>query len=105
MVAPGEIFDVPADLTDEEAVMIEPTACAVHAVRRLGAMPAERVAVIGAGTIGLCVVAAQGLDAGEQPHHFRMIGGQSERRDDEPIRIGQTSGIERLAGGHDALDR
>jgi L-iditol 2-dehydrogenase len=45
-------------VTDEEAVLVEPFACSVHAVR--SAMPAsgERVLVIGAGSIGLLTVAA-----------------------------------------------
>jgi L-iditol 2-dehydrogenase len=45
-------------ITDEEAVLVEPFACSVHAVR--SAMPAsgERVLVIGAGSIGLLTVAA-----------------------------------------------
>ncbi|HJU68601.1 MAG TPA: zinc-binding dehydrogenase [Gemmatimonadaceae bacterium] len=45
-------------VSDEEAVLVEPFACSVHAVR--SAMPAsgERVLVIGAGSIGLLTVAA-----------------------------------------------
>lgn len=45
-------------VTDQEAVLVEPFACSVHAVR--SAMPAsgERVLVIGAGSIGLLTVAA-----------------------------------------------
>jgi threonine dehydrogenase-like Zn-dependent dehydrogenase len=45
-------------VTDPEAVLVEPFACSVHAVR--SAMPAsgERVLVIGAGSIGLLTIAA-----------------------------------------------
>jgi len=45
-------------VTDQEAVLVEPFACSVHAVR--SAMPAsgERVLVIGAGSIGLLTIAA-----------------------------------------------
>jgi len=46
---------VPGPLTDEEAVLIEPTACAVHAARSI---QAGTVVVIGAGTLGLLTVAA-----------------------------------------------
>ena len=60
MVAhPSQILAVPDDLTDEAAVMVEPTACAVHAAQRIAAMGAlETVAVIGSGTLGLLTVAA-----------------------------------------------
>lgn len=52
----SQLLPVPADLSDEAAVMIEPTACAVHAARTVGA--AGTAAVIGAGTLGLLTVAA-----------------------------------------------
>lgn len=50
-----QLRPVPEDLSDDDAVMVEPTACAVHAARRV---TSPRVAVIGSGTIGLCVLAA-----------------------------------------------
>jgi threonine dehydrogenase-like Zn-dependent dehydrogenase len=53
----SQLHRVPDDLSDEAAVLVEPTACAVHAaaaVRR----DAELVAVIGAGTLGLLTIAA-----------------------------------------------
>ena len=52
-----QLHPVPADFTDEMAVMVEPTACAVHAAATCAE---EEVVVLGAGTIGLCVVAALG---------------------------------------------
>lgn len=54
----SQIVRVPDGVADEEAVLAEPLACSVHAVR--GAMPArrERVIVIGAGSIGLLTIAA-----------------------------------------------
>lgn len=57
----SQIHPVPEAMTDEEAVMVEPTACGIHAA--LAAIPegdlaAATVAVIGAGTLGLTVVAA-----------------------------------------------
>jgi threonine dehydrogenase-like Zn-dependent dehydrogenase len=58
-----QLHEVPAGWTDEAAVMVEPTACAVH-----GALAAPGVAasgdgelqavVIGAGTLGLATIAA-----------------------------------------------
>ena len=50
----SQLVDVPDDLSDEAAVLVEPAACAIHAVRNLSG----RVAVIGAGTLGLLTVAA-----------------------------------------------
>jgi threonine dehydrogenase-like Zn-dependent dehydrogenase len=56
MVAhPSQLVEVPDDLTDEQAVLIEPTACAVHAARTV---TTGRVAVVGAGTLGLLTIAA-----------------------------------------------
>lgn len=53
-----QVVRVPESVTDEEAVLVEPFACSVHAVR--SAMPAspDRVLVIGAGSIGLLTLAA-----------------------------------------------
>jgi threonine dehydrogenase-like Zn-dependent dehydrogenase len=38
--------------------MVEPTACAIHAVDAAAIAPGDTVAVIGAGTLGLCTIAA-----------------------------------------------
>lgn len=59
MVAhPSQLHEVPDDMSDTAAVMVEPTACAIHAVLRAQIQPDERVAVIGAGTLGLLSLAA-----------------------------------------------
>src|SRR3954452_17954339 len=52
---PSQLVPVPEHLTDEEAVLIEPTACAVHAARSI---QSGDVAIIGAGTLGLLTGAA-----------------------------------------------
>jgi threonine dehydrogenase-like Zn-dependent dehydrogenase len=51
----SQLHRVPDDMTDEAAVMVEPAACAVHAA---GAVAADDVVVIGAGTLGLLTIAA-----------------------------------------------
>ncbi|HEY8523364.1 MAG TPA: zinc-binding dehydrogenase [Acidimicrobiales bacterium] len=51
----SQLVDVPEGLADEQAVLVEPTACAVHAARQVDA---GRVAVVGSGTLGLLTVAA-----------------------------------------------
>lgn len=53
-----QLHVVPDDLADEDAVLVEPLACAIHAVRETDPAPGSHVAVIGAGTIGLLVLAA-----------------------------------------------
>ena len=64
----SQIHQVPDVLSDEAAVMVEPTACAVHAALAAAAaaspgahapdLSGAVVAVLGAGTLGLCTVAA-----------------------------------------------
>jgi threonine dehydrogenase-like Zn-dependent dehydrogenase len=54
----AQLHRVPDALTNDDAVMVEPTACAVHAAITADVDPAHTVAVIGAGTLGLCTVAA-----------------------------------------------
>ncbi|HEX3788367.1 MAG TPA: alcohol dehydrogenase catalytic domain-containing protein [Pseudonocardiaceae bacterium] len=62
----ADLFTVPADrvhplpdsLPDTSAVLTEPLATAVHAVRRAGDLRGCRVLVIGSGTIGLFVLLA-----------------------------------------------
>lgn len=54
----SQLHEVPAALSDEAAVMIEPLAVAVHGVCRGNIGPDATVAVLGAGTMGLLTVAA-----------------------------------------------
>jgi threonine dehydrogenase-like Zn-dependent dehydrogenase len=51
----SQLVEVADDLSDEQAVLVEPVACAVHAARRVGD---GRVAVVGAGALGLFTIAA-----------------------------------------------
>lgn len=56
---------IPDSLTDAAGALLEPTAAAVHAVHRLAVGPRDRVAVLGAGTLGLAsaqVARALGAD-------------------------------------------
>jgi len=52
---PSQLIDVPGDFSDEAAVLIEPTACAVHAAARY---TGKETVIIGAGTLGLLTLAA-----------------------------------------------
>jgi len=59
----SQLYAVPDTMSDEAAVMVEPAACGVHAAMTTAA---SDFAVIGAGTLGLCTVAA--LRAFTTPH-------------------------------------
>ena len=54
----SQLHLVPDDLSDEAAVMIEPTAVGVHAAFKANLVEGQTVAVLGAGTMGLVTVAA-----------------------------------------------
>ncbi|HUZ44757.1 MAG TPA: zinc-binding dehydrogenase [Acidimicrobiales bacterium] len=58
----SQIHLVPDSMSDEEAVMVEPTACGIHAALAASpsgtALSGATVAVIGAGTLGLTVITA-----------------------------------------------
>lgn len=52
------VHEVPDGLSTRQAVLAEPMACAVHAVRRAGVQPGDRVAVAGLGGLGALAVHA-----------------------------------------------
>jgi threonine dehydrogenase-like Zn-dependent dehydrogenase len=54
----SQLHPVPAALDDRDAVLVEPLACALHAVLRNRPGTSDRVLVVGAGTLGLLVIAA-----------------------------------------------
>lgn len=54
----SQVHQVPDTFSDEDAVMVEPAACAVHAALSAEVEADAVVAVVGAGTLGLAVVAA-----------------------------------------------
>jgi threonine dehydrogenase-like Zn-dependent dehydrogenase len=53
-----QLHPVPDAMSDEAAVMVEPTACAVHGALAAGDVSGAVVVVLGAGTLGLCTLAA-----------------------------------------------
>ena len=55
---PSQLHPVPETLDDEAAVMVEPTACGVHAALMAEVPDGGVVAVLGAGTLGLVTLAA-----------------------------------------------
>ena len=82
---PSQLHEVPAALSDEAAVLLEPFACCVHAALRGAAKAEDVVVVYGAGTIGLLTIAAlrtftpprQLIAIAKHPHqreHARRLG-------------------------------
>jgi len=53
-----QLFALPEGISDENALMIEPFTTALHPVMRCFPEDSETVLIIGAGVIGLCVLAA-----------------------------------------------
>jgi threonine dehydrogenase-like Zn-dependent dehydrogenase len=81
----SQLHRVPEDLPDEAAVALEPLACAVHAALKSAPEPEETVVVIGAGSVGLFVVAAL--------WHLTRAGrivcvAKHERQREEALRLG-----------------
>src|SRR5690606_11900317 len=81
----SQLHPVPDGYSDEQAVLIEPMACAVHTALRAGIAPGDRVLVSGAGSVGLlATLAIRALTgAGEitvvakhqhQGDHARLLG-------------------------------
>jgi threonine dehydrogenase-like Zn-dependent dehydrogenase len=54
----SQLYAVPEQMDDADAVTVEPVACAVHAVLGTPIAEGDVVAVVGAGTLGLLVTAA-----------------------------------------------
>ncbi len=57
-------FPIPDDLPDEAGIFMEPLACALRAVKRSDIQPGDRIAVVGAGCMGLLVAQAVELRGG-----------------------------------------
>jgi len=54
----SQLHPVPDAMTDRQAVLVEPLACAIHAVMRARPEPGASVLVVGAGTVGALAVLA-----------------------------------------------
>lgn len=57
-VPAAQVFAVPDAISDDTAVLVEPLAVGLHAVLAAPPLPGQRVLIIGAGPIGLLVLAA-----------------------------------------------
>ncbi|MGH3073232.1 MAG: zinc-dependent alcohol dehydrogenase [Gaiellaceae bacterium] len=75
-IAAVNLLPVPAGLEPEVAGMVEPLACCLRGVERARIEQGDRVAIVGAGPIGLMLSACV-ADAGGRPE---IVGGRPERR-------------------------
>ncbi len=57
----SRVYRVPAGISDAHAALIEPLACAIHAVERGNIKLGDVVVQVGCGTLGLCMIAAERL--------------------------------------------
>ncbi len=90
MAHASQLHAVPAELSDEDAVMVEPTACAVHTARSAGVRDGDVVAIVGAGTLGLATLAAlHHLVRPESPCTL-MVGAKHRDRRSSPGSSGPT---------------
>ena len=63
--AAARVHAVPDELSTRQAVLAEPMACALHAVRRAGVRPGDRVAIAGLGGLGALAVHAARAEGAE----------------------------------------
>jgi threonine dehydrogenase-like Zn-dependent dehydrogenase len=85
VVHPSQLHRLPDDLADEAAILLEPFACAVHAVKRTPVASTDTVLVLGAGSVGLLVVAA--LRRLADPQRIICVA-KHERQRREAFRLG-----------------
>ena len=64
----SQLHAVPEQMDDEEAILIDPVACALHAVLRCWPAPEDRVAVLGGGIIALATIACLRALGCDRPH-------------------------------------
>ena len=76
-IASVNLLPVPPGLAPEVAAMVEPLACCLRGVDRAEVQQGDRVAILGAGPIGLMLCASV-KDAGGRPE---IVGGRPERRE------------------------
>jgi 2-desacetyl-2-hydroxyethyl bacteriochlorophyllide A dehydrogenase len=101
------LVPLPAGVAVRDASLVEPLAVVVHSLRRSGARPDQRVAVIGGGTIGLCAVVAAralGCEVGLVARHdAQRVAGERLRATD--VTDGGYDIVIEAAGSESALAR
>ncbi len=120
---PSQLHRIPDELTDADAVMVEPAACGVHAAMAAGPLDGAVVVVVGAGTLGVLTISALsmwnrpatiivGAKYPEQVRAARQAGAnevvdpnalvRAVRRTVGCLAVGDGD-LERLAGGADVV--
>ena len=90
----AKVTPLPEEMSFDEGAMIEPLAVAVHAVKRAGDVKGAKIAVLGAGPIGILVAqTAKGLGA-----ESVMITCVSELRLEKAKECGRSTGIRKGRG-------
>jgi L-iditol 2-dehydrogenase len=80
-IAEVNLLPVPPGLAPAIAAMVEPLACCLRGAERAEIQRGDRVAIVGAGPIGLMLCACV-ADAGGKPE---VVGGRPERRELVPL--------------------
>lgn len=111
----SQIHDIPDAMTDEQAVMVEPTAGGIHAALLtwpvLQGIERPVVAVLGAGTMGLCAIAGlrryvPGVHivvGARYPHQMaiaKLLGADEVVRSDELARAVRRATSSHMVGDH-----
>lgn len=126
----SQLHPVPDALADEDAVLVEPLACGIHAACSADLQQGAAVAVLGAGTVGLAVTAAvrfladsgrcarpAALIVGARYRHQRAWASRlgataavpadqlarAVRRESGSLAIGTPGSLRRLSGGADLV--
>lgn len=104
----ASVYALPGSFSDVQALMVEPLAVALRAVRRAGAAGGRSVSIIGAGTIGLlCAAAARAEGAGrvtvlaKHPHQAEAAEALGA---DAVALLGRQKPVDALRGGGQAPD-
>jgi 2-desacetyl-2-hydroxyethyl bacteriochlorophyllide A dehydrogenase len=105
LVREQQLFRIPSQMEDEQAVLLEPSAVALHAVLRHIPRAGEKVLIVGAGTIGLLVLQvvralAPQVEVSVMARHGFQVE-QATRLGAEHIFYGRDSyeSIEKVTGG------
>lgn len=85
---------LPDAVTDRQAAVLEPAAVALHALRRSGLMAGQRVAVVGAGPIGLLLVQLAAVAGARQI----VVSDVSDARLARARALGATETVNSLTG-------
>jgi threonine dehydrogenase-like Zn-dependent dehydrogenase len=87
----SQLRAVPDRMTDARAVLVEPLACAIHAVLRARIEPGSAVLIVGAGTVGLFTLLALREFTGAGPI---VVAAKHGRQREWAHRLGATDVVE-----------